>query len=379
MPEAPDVSRAVTWVRQLGDARHLVIWLALATIPAFSLTALVTEAHRAEHRALAQEWGARGEAALADGRFDEAAEAFRSALRFAREDRTLRLRLAEALAGAGRRAEARAYLLGLWQEQPGNARVNLELARLAAAAGQTDEAARYYQNAIQGAWAEGAEQRRRETRFELAAFLASQGEGRRAEAELMTLAANLPPDAPLWRRAGDMFQAIGAHRRALEMYEAALAAEPADVDALRGAGEAARALGDHAAVVRYLQRVPADAADAETALALDTSRQYLAIDPYRRGLSARERATRVRRALERAGARIKGCPDAPGVVELQPRIAAALRTETIAALARDAERLDAALALAFEGLRATQQGCEPLTPLDRALLLLAPQPPGTGA
>jgi predicted Zn-dependent protease len=152
----------------------------------------------------------------AEGRFDEAAEAFRSALRFAREDRTLRLRLAEALAGADRRGEARAYLLGVWQEQPGNARVNLALARLAAAGGQTDDAARYYQNAIQGAWTEGAEQRRRETRLELAAFLTSQGEPRRAEAELMTLAANLPPDGPQWRRVGDMLQVIGAHRRALE-------------------------------------------------------------------------------------------------------------------------------------------------------------------
>jgi tetratricopeptide (TPR) repeat protein len=379
MPEAPELTRLVTWVRQLGDARHLVLWLALATIPAFSLTALVTEAHRAEYRTLAQEWQARGEAALAEGQFDEAAEAFRSALRFAREDRTLRLRLAEALAGAGRRSEARAYLLGVWQEQPGNAGVNLELARLAAAAGQTDEATRYYHNAIQGAWPEGAEQRRRETRFELAAFLTSQGEPRRAEAELMTLAANLPPEGPLWRRVGDMFKVIGAHRRALEMYDTAIETDPGDVDALRGAGESSRALGDHAAVVGYLQRVPADAADPETALALATSRQYLAIDPYRRGLSARERATRARRALERAGARVKGCPDAPGVVELQPRIAAALRTETVAALARDAERLDAALALAFEGLRATRDGCEPLTPLDRALLLLAPPPPGAGA
>jgi tetratricopeptide (TPR) repeat protein len=379
MPEVPDFSRAVSWFRQLGQARHLVLWLALAIIPAFSLTALVTEAHRAEYRALAQEWRARGDAALAEGRFDEAAGAFRSALRFAREDRMLRLRLAEALAGADRRSEARAYLLGVWQEQPGNAPVNLELARLAAASGQVDEAERYYQNAIQGAWDEGAEQRRRETRLELAAFLTSQGEPRRAEAVLMTLAANLPPDGPLWRRVGDMLQVIGAHRRALEMYDTALKADPRDAEALRGAGGASRALGDHTAVVRYLQRVPTDEADPELALVLATSRQYVAIDPYRRGLSARERAARVRRALERAGARIMGCPDAPGVVELQPRITAALRTETVTALARDAERLDAAIALAFDAIRATRDGCDPLTALDHALILLAQQSPEPGA
>jgi tetratricopeptide (TPR) repeat protein len=374
MREPPVHTRVPTWFRQLGDARHLVLWLALAVVPAFSLTALVTEAHRAEYRAHAQEWQARGETALAAEDFDEAAEAFRSALRFAREDRTLRLRLAEALAGAGRRTEARAYLLGVWQEQPGNARVNLELARLAAAGGSTEEASRYYHNAIQGAWDDGAEQRRRDTRIELAAYLTAQGEPRRAEAELMTLAANLPAGGPLWRQVGGMFRDVASYRRALDMYDTALKHDPMDVEALRGAGQASRALGDHAAVVRYLQRVPEDAVDPDLALALATSRQYLAIDPYRRGLSARERATRGRRTLERAATRATACPDRPGVVELQPRLAAALRTETIAALARNAERLDAAIALAFETMRATREGCEPLTALDHALLLLAQQP-----
>jgi tetratricopeptide (TPR) repeat protein len=379
MPEPPDAPRPPTWFRQLGDARHLVLWLALAAIPAFSLTALVTDAHRSEYRTHAQEWQARGEAALERGEFAEAAEAFRSALRFAREDRTLRLRLAEALAGADRRPEARAYLLGVWQEQPGNASVNLELARLAAAGGQTDDAVRYYQNAIQGAWEEGAEQRRRETRIELAAYLTARGDARRAEAELMTLAANLPADGPLWRRVGVMFHDVGSYRRALEMYDTALKNDPRDVEALRRAGQASLALGDHAAVVRYLQRVPANAASPEVVLALGTSRQYLAMDPYRRGLSARERATRTRRALERAVARARACPEAPGVGELQPRLAAALRTETVAALARNAERLDAAIALAFETMRTTREGCGPLTALDHALLLLAQQPGETAS
>jgi hypothetical protein len=97
--------------------------------------------------------------------------------------------------------------------------------------------------------------------------------------------------------------------------------------------------------------VPAAAADPELALALATSRQFLAIDPYRRGLSARERALRVCAARSSAPPRASECPDAPGVVELQPRLAAALRTETVAALARNAERLDAAIALAFGALR----------------------------
>lgn len=368
-------------MRSLSPRRHPLVWLALALAPAFSLTALVSDTHRTEYSVHAQEWHARGELALREARYTEAVDAFRSALRFAREDRMLRLRLAEALAAAGRGGEARAYLQGLWQEQPGNGRVNLELARLAAAAGQTDDAIRYYQNAIQGAWQEGAELRRRETRLELAELLVGADLHGRAEAELIALAAELPPDAPTRHRMARLLSAAGSHRRALDILDAALETDPRDVEALRGAGYAALALGDHAAVVRYLQRVPADAADSEVTLTLEVSRHVLALDPYRRGLSARNRAVRARQALERAGARLKGCAEGEKgtLAGVRQAVAAALRTQSVAVMARDAERLDTAFALALATIRAAEgEGCGPLTPADRALLLLAGQAPEDG-
>ncbi|MBA3884867.1 MAG: tetratricopeptide repeat protein [Acidobacteria bacterium] len=382
IPSDPDPSHPSGFresLYRLTHGRQALLWLALGLAPAFSVTAIVSEAHRAEYRTLAYEWRIEGENALRAGRSDDAIEAFRSALRFAREDRTLRLRLAEALAAADRGVEARAYLQGLWQEQPGNGRVNLELARVAAAEGNAAAASRYYQNAIQGAWDDDAEQRRRETRLEHATFLVEQNLHARAEAELIALAADLPPDAEMRPRTGRLLAAAGSHRRALDVFDTALKMDPQDLEALRGAGAAALALGDHAAVVRYLQRVPAGDAGPELAFTLDVSRQVLGLDPYRRGLSSRERAARARRALERAGARLRGCEDpAAELVDLRERAAAVLRTETIAVLARDPERLDDGFAQAVAAIRASEPACGPLTPADRALLLLGAVAPETG-
>lgn len=89
--------------------RNVLLWLALALAPAFSVTAFVTAAHREHQRTLAREWDARGQIALENGQPAFAVEAFRNAMRFSPDDRDLRLRLAESLGAADRPAEARAY------------------------------------------------------------------------------------------------------------------------------------------------------------------------------------------------------------------------------------------------------------------------------
>jgi tetratricopeptide (TPR) repeat protein len=379
MTGSPDAATRPGLIRSLRDltqGRQALIWLALALAPAFSVTALVAEWHRAEYRQQAQEWQLRGEDALREGRSIDAIDSFRSALRFARDDRTLRLRLAEALALAGQPSEARAYLQDLWQEQPGNGRVNLELARIAAVSGNVDDATRYYQTAVQGAWEDAAAERRRETRVELASYLIQQGRPALAEAELVALAAGLAPDAPLRNRAGELLLAAGSPRRARDVFDAGLKVNPADAKALRGAAQAALALGDHAGVVRYLQRVPAGLADEPLRLTLEVSRQVLALDPYRRGLSSRERAARVRRALTQAAARLGGCDQTDeAMATRRESMTTALRRDTVTVLARDPERLDAAFAEAVSAIRAAGDACGDLTPSDRALLLLAPATP----
>ena len=56
----------------------------------------------------------------------------RTALLYSRDNYSYQLNLAEALLGEGRRDEASAYLVNLWEREPENGQVNLELAYIAA-------------------------------------------------------------------------------------------------------------------------------------------------------------------------------------------------------------------------------------------------------
>ena len=70
------------------------------------------------------------------------------------DDYAYQLNLAEALIGLKRTGEASTYLVNLWDRQPEDGLVNLELARIAVQKGQTEQALRYYHNAIYAAWPE---------------------------------------------------------------------------------------------------------------------------------------------------------------------------------------------------------------------------------
>jgi tetratricopeptide (TPR) repeat protein len=358
--------------------RNVLLWLALALAPAFSVTAFVTAAHREHQRTLAREWDARGQIALENGQPALAVEAFRNAMRFSPDDRDLRLRLAESLAAAGRPAEARAYLLGLWQDQPGSGRVNLQLARLAALEGEPSEARRYYHGAIEGAWSDRAEERRRAVRFELGDYLVGQDSGEVVEGELIALAGDMPPDTPSRLRVASLLLRAGLHRRAQTLFDEVLKDAPGEIEALAGAGQAAFALGNHAAVVRYLRRVPRARLDPAAADMLQVSTLVLELDPYRRGLSARERAARVLRAVGAAEARLRGCvADVAELAPIHAETAAAVKAQSRNALARDPDRVEALTALAFRAERAAEERCGPPSPVDRALLLLG-APPADG-
>ena len=153
--------------------------------------------------------------------------------------RSRRLRLAQALAAAGRDAEARAHLLTLREGTPGDGLINLELARLAARDADVPHAAQYYRDAIEGAWDRAPDTRRREARLELADLLVRHGPPAAAEGELIALAADLPPDPGLHVRVGDLLMEAQQVRRAFDVYTAALRLDPASVRAAQGAGESA--------------------------------------------------------------------------------------------------------------------------------------------
>ncbi len=348
---------------------HVLIWLVMAIVPAFAATAVLSRAYHAEERALSSDWRARGERALAIGDPAGAADAFRTALTFARDDFELRLDLARALSGSQRFAEARAYLLTLRDEQPGDGPVNLALGRLAIQQADAAAAIRYYHDAIEGAWATDPERARRGARLELAEFLVRRRVTVPAQAELISLAADLPDDPALKEHVGRLMIDAEMPSRALPLLRSVMASRPS---AAAAAGRAAFALGQDALAERYLAAARARG-DADRSLAdmLEILQLSRDADPLSSGLSSRERLARSRRDLEAARARHDAC-DAS-----QPADAAALMSESDQlrsdlgrARVADPDLLERTMALVLR-LEAPAEHCASATPLDRALLRVA--------
>jgi thioredoxin-like negative regulator of GroEL len=356
----------------------VLVLLVLALAPAFAATAAVVAAHREQQVTLARQWRERAEAALQEGNAASAILSLRNALRFAREDRELRLRLARALASAGRAPEARAYLIGLWEDQPGNGPVNLELARLAAGERQLDEAHRFYTNAIQGAWASAAPAQRRAVRLELAETLVAEGANELAQAELIALGTDLPPDRAQQVRVASLLARAGAPRRALTIYEQILRAEPGFAAARVGAGTAAFAVGDVATAARHLRAAVRGGVTGEPADLLAVAQAALELDPHRRGLSLASRAARTRRVLATAAARLERCgPDNAALQPLADELATLMKSATRRTLANAPERIDEMLQAATRAEQAAA-GCATPSPEDRAVLLIGARLEGSG-
>src|SRR5262245_25195524 len=98
----------------------------VALVPAFATTHSIVANYKTRRDELAREWDRRGHADLQ--REPGAAVAdFETALSYAPDDVDTRFKLAEALIGVQRRAEAKAQLITLWAEEPGDGQVNLQL------------------------------------------------------------------------------------------------------------------------------------------------------------------------------------------------------------------------------------------------------------
>jgi tetratricopeptide (TPR) repeat protein len=357
----------------------------LGVILLFLVTGSLTRLYHVKEKSLAQYWFAQGDRELAAGRAGNALTAFRTALVYSPDDSNLQLHLAEALAAAGRIEEARAYLLQLLEEKPGSGRVNLELGRIAARENNVSEAVRAYHNAIYGVWEKRPLQNQLNARLELYKFL--RGKSPEADAELLELAANAPPeDGPLHAELGRLFFENKNYERAFAEYQRAVRVDPRNEDprngeALSGAGSAAFELGDYRNAEIYLAHAHRENRDdVELARMLETSRLVLANDPYGPGLPRVERARRAARAFEEAFARLKDCArergedvNASPQTEMQAAYARAeeIRREvTERNLLRNPDRMTDAMDLAFEMEQLSAQQCGEPQGLDQALLLI---------
>ena len=357
--------------------REIIVLIILcgAAIAGFLVTKAAASSAHAKRRSDAATWYARGEAALAEGRLDEALAALGRARALNRDRDAHHLSFAAALAEAGQLDAARQVLLGLRETSPENPDVNLGLAELAAASGATEEAVQFYQRALYGEWTPARLDDRRRVRVSLIEYQLANGMRGQATAQLLLLAADLPPDAGNQMRAARLFLAAGEPEHALEHYLRVLQTEPDHAAALAGAGDAAFEIGDFAAARGYYERVPDGDADVEARREL--ARLVLANDPLQPRLSNAERRRRLSAGHARAQALIQACRVHLAGTSAQEEQLAALASELAALGATLAARRPLESGVIADGVAIVSgvvsfasEGCGPLTPEARAWLLI---------
>ncbi len=371
--------------------------LCVATSALFGLTLFLFRTFQSHRESLGEQWSARGRAALHDGKAADAVDDFRTALSFEPNDRNDQLMMAKALAASGRTDEAVNYFLGLWEARPGDGFLNVQLARLLRRKGDKAGAVNYYRAAIFGSWEGDGVQRRRETRLELADYLASQGDQTSARREILIAAGNAPEREDLELAFGDKLRAVGDTADALTYYQKAIQDDPVRETALERAGRAAYSLGKYSDAASLLQRAVTKAKKkndanklAELTTLVANSQRLVALNPSRE-LPAVERTEHLEAARAIAQRRMQGCVAQisgaaagqrqargaalpPDMLTLKARWASVARNDGRAALERDAALEDTVMALVFDTERETTHVCGQPQGDDALLLMLARTP-----
>jgi Flp pilus assembly protein TadD len=324
------------------ERRRLIFADTLSLVTLFAITALLAvltnylyQSYASHQVSLAARWLQRGDQALRDNKPQAAIDALSSALAYAPNDRGTAIKLAEALASAGRVQEATVYFNALLESQQGNGLINLQLARLAARQGNESQAIDDFQKAIYGNWQGDGYVRRREVRFELINYLIAHHLIDQARSELLVASGNAPAD--------DISVQLEIARRmeqaqdpgdAFHLYRTILHHHPSLREALDGAGRTAFQLGRYLEAKHYLARaleLPATEADSEkgASLALQQSRdqlneasRILALYPSSR-LNPKERDARILTARKLAMARLTTCVNEKAAAPATPSAAPA--------------------------------------------------------
>jgi len=302
--------------------RRLLLADSLALVTLFAITALLAvltnylyQSYAYHQVELANRWLARGEQALRDGKPLVAIDALSSALAFNPSQRSTEIKLAEALASAGRTQEATVYFNALLESEQGNGLINLQLARLAARQGNQSEAIQDYQKAIYGNWEGDGYVRRREVRFELINYLISHQLLGQARNELLVAQGNAPnDDISIQLDIARSMEQAQDPSDALRLYKTILHHHATLREALEGAGRTAFQLGHYLEAKKYLARsFEGTGVDQEPAAALEQNRdrlneatRLLLLYPSSR-LSPRERSARILNDRKIAQARLAQC------------------------------------------------------------------------
>lgn len=252
---------ATTNIIAVGSRRRVylrdglvILVLCLVTVALFAVTLFLFKSFQRHREDLGRRWSARGRQALARRQPEEAAADLRIALSYMPDDAADQLSLAQALEGAGHLEAANSYFLSLWEVNPGDGFLNLQLARLARERGSAETAVNYYRASIVGDWGQNGVERRSAVRLELADYLTGRGELQAAETDLLIAAANAPEkDVALQLGIADRLRSLGDLPEALRSYRVAAAQAPRNLQAVAGEGRAEYALGAYPAAARTLE------------------------------------------------------------------------------------------------------------------------------
>ncbi|MEZ2347929.1 tetratricopeptide repeat protein [Terriglobus sp. RCC_193] len=336
------------------------------------------EAHREE---LAVRWAERGQQALAAGKPDQAVTALRTSLGFRSDVRENQLALAHALAASGRVDEAENYFVNLWQMQPGDGGINLELARLARQQGKSFNAIEYYRAAIFGTWSGDGPARRRDIRLELSSYLVELGQSKAARAELLIAAGN-NPDASSQLRIGEALEAAGAPKEAATAYRNASEDKVFAATAQAKLGELCYAQGDYQCSAEELtQALRKPSWTAEQKLRMSTMQQNaerLQALMLSHDVASPLRAEHLLEAAQIAVTRVNGCLERHAgqadMLQLQVQWKALDTAKNRAALRHDDDVQDQYRTAIFNTERTAAAICGAPAGDDALLLYLADHP-----
>jgi CIC family chloride channel protein len=282
----------------------------LALLVALLLVAgVLTYSYSAERSKRADQYYRAGNDLFRQDRVSEAILEYRNALSVSHQPEH-RQALGLALVKAGRLNEAELYLNQVLRDRPGSGPANAGLAEIYAQQGRLDDAVLHYQRAIYGSWQDDPAHNRVQARLKLIDLLKKSGRQVQARAELMTLAANAPNEAPIQKQVGHMLLDYGLNREAADLFRNLLKTGPPDADEYDGLGRAEFALGRYKPALQAFQSaLKIDPADPLATQRVDTGERILALDPNQRGIGAGERHRRSRELLSQVVSRLVACKD----------------------------------------------------------------------
>ncbi len=355
--------------------RGVFLLLLIILIVGFGVTGGIARGYKARQEMLAERWFARGDHDLASGAPSRAVDEIQTALAYSPDNDTYRLKLALALMQSRKLDEARVHLTNLWEQRPGDATVNLQLARVMSRLDDSSAAIRYYHGAIYGVWESDPLQNREESRFELANYLLSTNQAAPAQAQLIALAAELPVTSKQQVKLGDLMMEAGEPDRALTAYKNAHRADRDDVQAELGAAQASFALRHYAEARDYARLALRIDSHLEEAGLLEKQAQLLlSADPYAKGLNTKARSERAQAAFEAASDRLDEClanHTDPTLDQLSAQQKASFKRIRPYVLQRDPDLLDSVVRWSYQVESASEGTCGAPTGIDAALLILA--------